>query len=157
MEHAMIIVALFYIYYHIGGLATTNILRLTKGNSMAINASKCACDSCGAKIPPLLQLPIISFIICGGKCRNCKTSIPLYPLFLEITIMLGMFTLTAAFRFSVWGVAASYLFYEIVRIVVILIKRRRQNDFAKQYLVAVASMLPFFALTELVALIYSAL
>ena len=30
----IVAVGLFYMYYHIGGLATTNILRLTAGNRL---------------------------------------------------------------------------------------------------------------------------
>ncbi|MBQ8741373.1 MAG: prepilin peptidase, partial [Clostridia bacterium] len=89
-NQSLIVFSLFLIFYNIGGLATTNILRLTKGNKLTIHSSKCVCDNCDAKIPPFLQLPIISYIMCKGKCRNCGCRIPIYPLFLEIVIFLGM-------------------------------------------------------------------
>ena len=90
-EHLIIYLALFFIYFHIGGLATTNILRLTKGNSNFVLSSKCECDSCGFKIPAILQLPVVSYIICKGKCKNCGTLIPVFPLILELAVMIGMF------------------------------------------------------------------
>ena len=49
MEKCILIVALFTIYFHIGGLATTNILRLTKGNKADVNYPHCTCDNCGIK------------------------------------------------------------------------------------------------------------
>lgn len=49
MRHNLIITALFFIYYNIGVLATTNIIRLSKGNSLSIHSSKCICDNCGSK------------------------------------------------------------------------------------------------------------
>lgn len=155
MERAIIIVSLIYIYYHIGGLATTNILRLTKGNNLSINSSRCVCDSCGAKIPAFLQFPVISFFICRGKCKNCKAPIPVYPLILEIVIILGMIIMTVIFNFTPIGVVSSFLFYEIIRLITILIRGKRENSFAKQYIVAVLSMLPFLLITLFVSLIYT--
>lgn len=152
----IIIMSLIYIYYHIGGLATTNILRLTKGNDLPINASRCVCDSCGAKIPVFLQLPIISYIICHGKCMNCKVHIPICSLILEISIILGMIILTTIFDFAPIGVFFSFLFYEIIRLITIIIMGNRETGFAKQYVVAVLSMLPFLLITLFVSIIYTA-
>lgn len=155
IEHLIIYIALFLIYFHIGGLATTNIIRLTKGNSSPVLASKCICDNCGSKIPPLLQLPVISFIICKGKCKNCKIKIPLYPLILELATMLGMFLISIAFKLSVLGITISFVYYEILRLLVVCIKGKRDSHFAKNYIIAILSMIPFYLLTLFVSLIYS--
>ncbi len=150
----VIIIALFLIYYNIGGLATTNILRLTKGNSLSIHSSKCICDNCGSKIPPLLQLPIISFLVCKGKCRSCRCSIPIYPLLLEIIIFLGMSFISLVFSFSMSGILLSFLYYELIRIVLVLIRGKREVDFKKQYLIAVFSMIPFLIPCLFVSALY---
>ena len=154
-NHLIIALGVFIIYFHIGGLATTNILRLTSGNTLPVLSSTCACDSCGSKIPPLLQLPIISFIICKGKCKSCGVSIPVYPLLLEITIIVGMFLITFLFSFSFIGTILSFVFYEIVRVVVILLRGRRCTDFAKQYIIAVLSMIPFGLCSVFVSILYT--
>ena len=147
--------ALILIFYHISGLATTNIIRLTRGNTLPILSSKCECDNCGYKIPSLLQLPVISYIFCAGKCKKCKCKIPLYPLILEFTVLIGMSVIAFIFSFRPEGIIMSYVFYEIVRIAVIIIKGKREQNFIKQYAVAVASMIPFWLLTLAVsALIY---
>ncbi len=151
----IVIIALFLCYYHISGLATTNILRLTAGNSLPILSSQCRCDNCGKKIPPLLQLPIISFIICKGRCKNCKTKIPIYPLILEIVILSGMCTITSLFKFSLSGITLSFIFYELIRIIVILLRGKRTSQFLKQYFIAFLSMIPFYALLLFIALIYT--
>ncbi len=40
-----------------------------------------ACPKCGHKISALENIPVISYLVLGGKCRSCKTKIPLrYPL-----------------------------------------------------------------------------
>jgi len=155
IEHIIIYISLFLIYFHIGGLATTNIIRLTQGNSSPVLASKCVCDSCGSKIPALLQLPVVSFIICKGKCKNCGIKIPIYPLILELVTMIGMFLISVAFKLSILGVTASFLYYEVLRIILICLKGKRGSDFTKNYIVAVLSMIPFYLLTLFVSLIYS--
>ena len=142
-EKTIIIIAICSVYYILGGLATTNILRLTAGNTLPVRSSKCFCDSCGSKITSFLQLPIISYIVCKGKCRNCSAKIPVYPLVLEIVIWGGMSAVSAVFQFSVPGVICSFLFYEIVRIVFVVKKGKRENNFAKEYVIAVLSMLKF--------------
>lgn len=151
----IIITALFFVCFHISGLATTNILRLTKGSSSPILASNCYCDSCGARIPPLLQLPIVSYIVCKGKCRSCGAQIPVFPLVLELTILSGMFAITILLKCTFMAVSLSFLFYEMVRIVTVVLLGKRSEQFAKQYLIAVLSMLPFYILTLFVSLIYS--
>ena len=69
-QQMVLYAALALVYYHIAGLATTNILRLTKGNHLSVLSSQCVCDHCGAKIPPHLQLPILSFIVNISLAEN---------------------------------------------------------------------------------------
>lgn len=147
-------VALFYMYYHIGGLATTNILRLTKGNTSPVLSSRCVCDNCGMKISVIDQFPVTSYIFCKGRCRHCGVKIPLFPLCLELTVMLGMMVITALFRISGLGVTVSFAYYEIVRIVTIRILGPREQDFARQYVIAVLMMFVYWLLALFVALIY---
>lgn len=154
VNQGIILVAIFVIYFHIGGLATTNILRLTAGNSRTINSAECKCDCCGYRIPPMLQLPIVSYIICKGKCKNCGNPIPLYPLLLECVVIIGMFLITLFFGVSPIGVTASFGFYELVRIVTVLLQGKRSNGFVKQYIVAVFSMIPFLLCSLFIAVLY---
>lgn len=154
-NQSIIMVSLFLIYFHISGLATTNMLRLTSGNTMRVLASKCYCDSCGTAIPPHLQLPIISYIVCKGKCKNCGAKIPLFPLLLEVIVLSGMFAITILLKCTFLAVSLSFLFYELVRIVTIARLGKRSEQFVRQYVIAVLAMLPFYVLTLFVALIYS--
>ncbi len=154
-NQVIIIAALFLIYFHISGLATTNILRLTAGNTTPVLASRCYCDNCGATIPPHLQLPIVSYIICKGKCRNCGTRIPIFPLLLELTVLCGMFAITVALQCTYLAVTASFLFYELVRIVTILVCKKRSSRFVREYAIALAAMIPFYLATMFVALLYA--
>lgn len=156
MTHqTIVVVAFFFTYFHISGLATTNILRLTAGCTTPVLASKCYCDSCGTTIPPHLQLPIVSYIFCKGKCRNCGAQIPVFPLLLELTVLSGMFVITVLLKCTYMAVSLSFLFYELVRIGTVLLLGKRTAQFAKQYAVAVLAMLPFYVMSLFVAVIYS--
>ena len=153
-ERILLCFSMVLIYYNVGGLATTNILRLTSGNSNSINSSKCFCDVCLTPIPPLLQLPIVSYVICKGKCKVCGSKIPVFPLVLEIIVICGMTAMTGLYKFSSLGVVFSFVFYEIIRIITIIIKGKRSNCFVKQYLIATVSMFPFFVVSIFVSYLY---
>lgn len=154
VKKILLIIAICVVYYIIGGLATTNMLRLTSGNTLPVRSSKCVCANCGYKITPFLQLPIISYIICKGKCKNCGVKIPVYPLILELIIFFGMSTISLIFNFSMFGVAFSFIFYEIVRVAIIKIKGKRKKNFAREYFIAVISMIKFFISVEMFSLLY---
>ncbi len=48
-----------------------------------------ACPKCGEPIRPYDNIPVISYLLLGGKCRGCKTKIsPMYPLVELLTGML---------------------------------------------------------------------
>lgn len=154
-NRVIVAVALFYMYYHIGGLATTNILRLTRGNTLPVLSSRCVCDACGAKIGVLDQFPIVSYLACRGKCRNCGVKIPVFPLMLEIAVAVGMIAITVIFRMSWLGVILSFAYYEVVRIAVIALKGRREAQFARQYVIAVLIMFTYWIPTLFAALLYA--
>ena len=154
MERIILMVSFFLAYFMMGGLATTNILRLTSGNQLPVRSSRCVCDHCGVAITPFYQLPIISYVICHGRCRNCKINLPVGALLLEIFVLLGMFGISAVLSFSFWGVTLSFLYYEIVRNIMIIKKGRRENAFVKQYIISVLSMIPFYSITLFISLLY---
>ena len=63
----------------IGSFLNVCILRLPEGKSIVLPAS--ACPKCGAKIRPYDNIPVLSWLILRGKCRNCRVPIsPMYPL-----------------------------------------------------------------------------
>ncbi|WP_394134545.1 prepilin peptidase [Shewanella algae] len=50
---------------------------------------KSACPKCGAHIKPWHNLPIIGYLLLGGKCASCNTAISArYPIFELLTAML---------------------------------------------------------------------
>src|SRR5580693_8200145 len=62
----------------IGSFLNVCIVRIPERKSIVTPAS--ACTKCGAEIRPYDNIPVISYMLLGGKCRRCKTSISaMYP------------------------------------------------------------------------------
>lgn len=153
-EKFFIAFCLYFYFYHISGLATTNILRLTAGATLPVLSSQCRCDNCGMKITFLLQMPIISYLACQGRCRSCGIKLPQDQLLLELSIFLGMSLITSIIGFTFSSVTMSFLYYELIRILVIAVNGKRKTGFVKQYLIAVLSMIPVYLLTQFLICLY---
>lgn len=62
----------------IGSFLNVCIVRIPEGKSIVAPAS--ACPKCGAGVRPYDNIPVISYLMLGGKCRSCKTKISaMYP------------------------------------------------------------------------------
>lgn len=153
-EQIFLILILLFLFFTVSGLATTNILRLTSLGTQPVLAPHCLCDNCGAKITPLMQTPIVSYMVCRGRCLNCGMKLPLGQLVLELVLFLGMSLITASFCFTITGVNWAFIFYEVVRIAVILMQGRRKIDFVRQYIIAVLNMIPFYLMGFLLVYLY---
>ena len=68
----------------IGSFLNVVSLRAFSGESIVFPPSKC--PKCGEAIKPWDNIPVISYLILGGKCRNCKKPISIqYPVVEFIT------------------------------------------------------------------------
>jgi leader peptidase (prepilin peptidase)/N-methyltransferase len=68
-----------------------------------------ACPSCGHKISAIENVPVISYLFLGGKCRACKAAIGArYPLVESLT---GILTVVAAWHFgATWSALFAVIF-----------------------------------------------
>lgn len=79
----------------LGSFANVIIVRLPHGKSVALPRS--ACPQCSAAIKWYDNVPMLSYLFLGGKCRNCKKRISIrYPI-----VELTMAVLFAAIGYSV--------------------------------------------------------
>jgi leader peptidase (prepilin peptidase)/N-methyltransferase len=63
----------------IGSFLNVCIYRIPRGMSVVFPSSRC--PSCNNPVRPLDNIPILSYILLGGRCRVCKAGIsPRYPL-----------------------------------------------------------------------------
>jgi leader peptidase (prepilin peptidase)/N-methyltransferase len=59
--------------------------------SFNLSVPRSRCGNCGHKITALENVPIISYLILGGKCRSCKSRIsPQYPLVELFTALISV-------------------------------------------------------------------
>jgi len=68
-----------------GSFLNVVIYRLPAGKSLLRPRS--SCPQCGAPIKPYDNVPVLSYLWLGGRCRNCRKRIPLhYPLVELLTV-----------------------------------------------------------------------
>ena len=80
----------------IGSFLNVVVWRLPRRESLAKPPSHC--PTCGSGIRAVDNIPVVSWLLLGGRCRSCKTRIsPRYPLVEAGTA--GIF-IAAAFRFG---------------------------------------------------------
>ena len=63
-------------FYHV--IAT----RLSNGRSIVSPSSHC--ENCNSKLKWYELIPIVSYLIQGGKCRNCKSKLPISYFLIEV-------------------------------------------------------------------------
>ena len=106
----------------IGSFLNVCILRLPAGRSVVTPRS--ACPRCGSGIAAYDNIPILSWLILGGKCRNCKESIsPLYP---TIELITGVLFWISADRYGLsWLTLKLAIFSAILVVLVVTDWRER--------------------------------
>lgn len=77
-------------------------LRKNKDINLAMPESRCG--SCGTKIKIWHNIPIVSYLVLGGKCASCKTSYS--PRYLFIEAFIGLFW---CFSFYTFGATFEFL------------------------------------------------
>ncbi|MEO0115388.1 MAG: prepilin peptidase [candidate division WOR-3 bacterium] len=98
----------------IGSFLNVCIHRIPRNQSLLFPASHC--PKCKKPIKPFDNIPVLSYIILGGKCRNCKKPISLiYPTVELVTAIL--FTI-AFLKFGLtWSFLRAVLFFGFLIVV----------------------------------------
>ena len=92
----------------IGSFLSVCIFRLPQGASIVSPGS--ACPKCSQSIRPYDNVPIFSFFLLKGRCRNCAASIPYrYPI-VEVTNGFGYVVLLGQFGLG-WPVFVYAVFF----------------------------------------------
>jgi leader peptidase (prepilin peptidase)/N-methyltransferase len=101
--NTIILILIILVGLALGSFLNVCIYRIPQKKSILFPSS--SCPKCGAKIRFRDNIPLLSYILLGGKCRNCKEKISLqYPLVEFITPALLLLTY---FRFGLtWSFAA---------------------------------------------------
>ena len=79
MEYIILYIVIFLIGISIGSFLNVCIYRIPKKEDIVFERSHCM--SCGNVLKWYELIPLFSFLVQGGKCRNCKTKLSVqYPL-----------------------------------------------------------------------------
>ena len=79
MEYIILYIMVFLIGISIGSFLNVCIYRIPKKEDIVFERSHCM--SCGNVLKWYELIPLFSFLVQGGKCRNCKTKLSVqYPL-----------------------------------------------------------------------------
>ncbi len=98
----------------IGSFLNVVIYRLPKGTFFS--KARSFCPKCGAPIKAYDNIPVISYLILKGKCRNCHASIsPRYPLIEALNCILWVV------NFAVFGISWMTLVYDVLVSVLIVV------------------------------------
>ncbi|MFO1443100.1 prepilin peptidase [Bacillus sp. Bva_UNVM-123] len=72
-----------------------NVVGLRVPQKQSIVSPRSACPKCGHQLSAFELIPVLSYLIQGGKCRSCKAPVsPLYPI---VELMTGLLFLAAPF------------------------------------------------------------
>lgn len=113
MEYVLLIF-IFAFGAVIGSFLNVCIYRIPKGLSIAYPPSYC--PKCGQRIKPYDLIPVVSYVILGGKCRRCKEPISIrYPIVEALT---GIAFVISALAFG-YGIELLYSLVLISSLVII--------------------------------------
>ncbi|RUM88206.1 MAG: prepilin peptidase [Thermovibrio sp.] len=91
----------------VGSFLNVCIHRIPKGESVVWPPSRC--PKCGERIKPYDNIPILSYIILRGRCRNCGEKISLkYPI---VELITGILTLGVFCKF---GLSFDSIYYTLL-------------------------------------------
>ena len=111
IPYPLLVGAVFCFGLAIGSFANVCIYRLPRKESVIFPGSHC--PGCSAAVRPQDNIPLISYLVLGGKCRDCARRISLvYPaieLVTELLLLVGFFKFGLTFDFLGYAVLAPIL------------------------------------------------
>jgi len=106
----------------IGSFLNVCIVRIPEEKSIVMPAS--ACPNCGAAIRPYDNIPVISYLLLGGKCRGCKTKIsPMYPF---VELLNGILYFACYREFGLTAEAVKWAIFSSIIIVLVFTDLRER-------------------------------
>lgn len=118
----LIAVFVFLFGLIIGSFLNVCIVRIPERKSIVMPAS--ACPKCGAAIRPYDNIPVISYLVLGGKCRSCKTKISaVYPI---VELLTGILFLGCYLAFGLTAEAAKWAVFSALMIVLVFTDLRER-------------------------------
>jgi len=114
MYYGINVVLIFILGLIVGSFSNVCIYRIPKNESIVYPASHC--PKCHSLIKPVDNIPLLSYILLKGRCRNCKSKISIqYPI---VEFLTG---LTYLIIYLIYGLSIQSLIYIILSSALIII------------------------------------
>jgi len=114
MYYGINAILIFILGLIVGSFSNVCIYRIPRNESMVYPASHC--PKCRSSIKPIDNIPLLSYILLKGKCRNCGSKIPIqYPVVESLTGIIYIFI------FLIYGLTLQSLIYIILSSALIII------------------------------------
>ena len=119
---ALIAIFVFLFGLIIGSFLNVCIVRIPGGKSIVLPAS--ACTKCGAPIRPYDNIPVISYLVLGGKCRQCKSKFSaMYP---AVELLTGLLFLGCYEYFGLTTEALKWAIFSAIMVVLVFTDLRER-------------------------------
>ncbi len=99
---------------HVGSFLNVCIYRLPRSESIVTPPSHC--PKCNKKIEWFDNIPLISYILLGGKCRNCKTTIS--PRYFLVELLTGLLFVFLMMKF---GLSFNFFIFAVFTCILIIV------------------------------------
>ncbi len=114
MYYEIEIILIFVLGLIVGSFSNVCIYRIPRNESLIYPASHC--PKCRTKISPIDNIPLLSYILLKGKCRNCGSKISIqYPV---VEFLTGLIYLII---YLIYGLSIQSLVYIILSSALIII------------------------------------
>lgn len=114
MYYGINVVLIFILGLIVGSFSNVCIYRIPKNKSIIYPASHC--PKCHSKIKPVDNIPLLSYILLKGRCRNCKSKISIqYPI---VEFLTGLIYLIV---YLIYGLSFQTLIYIILSSALVII------------------------------------
>ena len=114
---SLLIIVVFILGLCVGSFLNVCIYRIPQSKSIVSPGSLCPC--CRNPIKFYDNIPVISFVILGAKCRNCNAPISFrYPV---VELLTGLFALSVFLKFGISLEAVVYFIFIATLLVIAFI------------------------------------
>jgi len=114
MYYGINVVLIFILGLIVGSFSNVCIYRIPRNESIVYPASHC--PKCHSNISPKDNIPLLSYILLKGRCRNCKSKISIqYPI---VELLTGLIYLII---YLIYGLSIQTLIYIILSSALIII------------------------------------
>jgi len=132
MPDALIYCFLFLVGTVFGSFIDVLVSRTVSGKSFLFGRSEC--DSCHKTLSALDLIPLVSFLLLGGKCRYCKKEIPKRLFFIEFSV--GLLFLSAYLLTALPAIPFTLLLLLLTLLVAIFVADVRFGIIPDQFLLS---------------------